>query len=66
MAVGLALQTKIVPKSTEMQQIILRGEGKDDDGAEGNRRLREFSGKSWTRVALSFTAFLCALIGMTS
>jgi hypothetical protein len=66
MVVSLALQTKIVPKNTEMQQIILRGEGKEDDGAEGNRRLGDFSGKSWTRVALSLTAFVCALAGMTS
>ena len=66
MVMSLALQTKIVPKNTEMQQILLKGEGKEDDGAEGNRRLGEFSRKSWARVALSFTAFVCALAGMTS
>lgn len=66
MVMSLALQTKIVPKNTEMQQILLKGERKEDDGAEGNRRLGEFSRKSWARVALSFTAFVCALAGMTS
>lgn len=39
MGISLALQTKIVPKNTEVQQVIQRGEGKDDDGSEGNRRL---------------------------
>ena len=46
MVISLALQTNFVSKNTEMQQVIQRGEGKDDDGSEGNRRLGEFSEKT--------------------
>jgi hypothetical protein len=52
-----ALQMVIVPKNDEMQEIVRKGKGKEDDGKEGNERVGELLRWNWARVGLSAVAF---------
>lgn len=52
-----ALQMVIVPKNDEMQEIVRKGKGKEDDGREGNERVGELLRWNWARVGLSAVAF---------
>jgi hypothetical protein len=62
MVMSLALQAVIVPKNTQMQEIVARGGGKGDQGEEGNRRIGELLGWNWVRVLLSAVAFGAELV----
>ena len=53
----IGLQVVIVPKNDKMQEIVRKGGGEEDDGAEGNERVGELLRWNWARVALSALAF---------
>jgi hypothetical protein len=48
MGASLALQTVIVPRNTQMEESVRKGEGKGDQGEERNRRIGELLGLNWT------------------
>jgi len=56
------LQVVIVPKNDEMQAIVRRKGGKDDDGKEGNERVGELLRWNWARVGLSAVAFGLSIV----
>lgn len=54
---ALALQIPVLPRNHAMLKVVERGEGKEDDGAEGNWRIGELLQLNWGRVVLSAVAF---------
>lgn len=44
-------------KNDETQEIVRKGQGKEDDGKEGNEKVGELLRWNWARVGLSAAAF---------
>jgi hypothetical protein len=58
----VGLQVVIVPKNDRMQEIVRKGEGKEDDGKEGNERGGELLRWNWARVGLIAAAFWIGIV----
>ena len=59
---SLGLQAVVVPKNNAMQDIVREGRGRDDSGADGNRRVEELRTLNTARFLLSAAAFGLGLL----
>ncbi|TKA81624.1 hypothetical protein B0A49_01258 [Cryomyces minteri] len=63
---SFGLQIPVLPRNKAMVKVVDEGRGQNDDGREGNERIRELLMLNWGRVVLGGVAFGIGLLEIAS